>query len=1031
MHRRIAALAVSVITCLALVPVTSAAGVTSPAGQLVRENAASGTPHVLNGSVYAVSRVGDTILLGGAFTQARNDADPTVLTRSNLLAFNAITGVISTTFVPNPNGEVRAIVPTGDGETAYVGGNFTSISGVTRSRLARIRVSDGSVVTGFNAGTISGQIKDLALSDGRLWLAGAFTHVGGKAQPALATVDPATGGANPYMALRFSGVNNGGSTQVIKITISPDGDRLVAVGNFSMLGTAAERQLAMLDLSGPSAAPSAFHTGFFTNTCSSSFDTYLRDVDFSPDGTFFVAVTTGAYGGANSPCDSQSRFEAAATGPNVAPSWVTRTGGDTTYSVEVTPSAVYVGGHFRWSNNPFAGDRPGQGAVSRPGLAALDPLNGLPLTWNPTRTLGVGVFDFLYGPDGLWVASDTDRIGASQYKGRIALLKANGETFPAVRTPGLPNDLFQLLPAPLLLGSQPPPTRRSFTGTAAASATTVPVGSINWSTVRGSFMLNGFLYLALSNGTFTKQTFDGTTYGPSIAVNTSDQLTALTDWRSDIQSMTGLFYDSGRLYFTRSGSNDLSYRYFTPQSGVVGAQRFVAAPSSTGISFSSVRGMFGTGDALYWGATDGRLHRANWANGAQAGAPVAGTATLLSGTGITGVNWSSRTLWLYQDSFGEGVGLPPTAAFTNQCTSLVCDFDSSGSTAPGGQITARSWDFGDGTTGTGVSPQHTYAATGSYPVTLTVTTATGLTDSESRTVDVVRVNKLPEASFTISCATLTCGVDASASSDPDGTITDYSWDFGDGSTGTGATQQHTYAAGGARTVTLTVTDNDGATASTTHDVTPFEDQVAFIAAASSNANTATPKVRIPASVQAGDALVLYLTLNSNTAPLTPPAGWTALDVIDGNGIQGRSWWRAATGADAGSDVTVGLPALAKGDLSVLAYRGSGGTATATAHAGQVDQVLAADHTTPAVTVTDPTSWVTHYWAAKASTDVTWAPPSGLPVRTSSSGSGSGRIVAVVVDSGSAQSPGGITSSTSTATPAVSRTIMFSTVIELE
>ena len=69
-------------------------------------------------------------------------------------------------------------------------------------------------------------------------------------------------------------------------------------------------------------------------------------------------------------------------------------------------------------------------------------------------------------------------------------------------------------------------------------------------------------------------------------------------------------------------------------------------------------------------------------------------------------------------------------------------------------------------------------------------------------------------------ADLTAHVDAGASSDPDGTITSYSWNFGDGSNaGTGQVTDHTYSQSGTYTITLTVTDNAGATATTQHDVT--------------------------------------------------------------------------------------------------------------------------------------------------------------------------------------------------------------------
>ncbi|SFQ20233.1 serine protease [Amycolatopsis arida] len=75
----------------------------------------------------------------------------------------------------------------------------------------------------------------------------------------------------------------------------------------------------------------------------------------------------------------------------------------------------------------------------------------------------------------------------------------------------------------------------------------------------------------------------------------------------------------------------------------------------------------------------------------------------------------------------------------------------------------------------------------------------------------------PVAQFTASCSddSLTCTFDGSGSSDPDGGITSYTWDFGDGTTGTGATTRHTYLGHTTNyTATLTVTDNDGNTATT-------------------------------------------------------------------------------------------------------------------------------------------------------------------------------------------------------------------------
>jgi len=164
---------------------------------------------------------------------------------------------------------------------------------------------------------------------------------------------------------------------------------------------------------------------------------------------------------------------------------------------------------------------------------------------------------------------------------------------------------------------------------------------------------------------------------------------------------------------------------------------------------------------------------------------------------------------------------PPMANHGGPYTGAVdtpLGFNGTGSTDPDGTIVSYDWDFGDGNTGTVATPSHTYATAGTFTVSLTVTDDGGLTDTVTTTAtisDAPTGNQPPTANhggpYTGTVDT-PLSFNATGSTDPDGTIVSYDWDFGDGNTGTGATTTHTYATAGSFTVSLTVTDNGGASA---------------------------------------------------------------------------------------------------------------------------------------------------------------------------------------------------------------------------
>jgi PKD repeat protein len=189
---------------------------------------------------------------------------------------------------------------------------------------------------------------------------------------------------------------------------------------------------------------------------------------------------------------------------------------------------------------------------------------------------------------------------------------------------------------------------------------------------------------------------------------------------------------------------------------------------------------------------------------------------------------------------GHGTGnIAPTASFTSTTNGLTATFDASGSSDIDGTITAYQWNFGDGNTGTGGAPVHTYAASGTYPVSLTVTDNQGASHSLQQPVVVLAQNAAPTAAFSFEVSDFAVSVDGAASSDSDGSIVSYQWGFGDGATASGATADHTYAAAGAYPVTLTVTDDGGATGQVTRQVVVSEPGAPVVHAADAFERTST------------------------------------------------------------------------------------------------------------------------------------------------------------------------------------------------
>ncbi len=910
------------------------------------------TPNILDGRTYAIAEVGTKVFVGGTFTTAQNPGTSAVISTPFLFKYDRLTGLVDTSFAPQLDAQVNSIVPSPDGSALYLGGAFKKARTTNVRNVIKIDTTTGALITAFKNPSPNGTVLDLALVGNRLFVAGSFTTMAAAPHGGLAALNATTGAVDEYMGIDVATNHNwpNGSAKapvgVAKLAASPDGSRIVAIGNFKTADGLARDQVMMIQLGATAAAVDPnWKTVRYTPACASNaYDYYVRDVDFSPDGSYFVVAATGA-GFSGTLCDSASRFDTATTGQTVEPVWTAFTGQDTLLSVAVTDTAVYVGGHQKWLNAIDSGADAQAGQVPRPGLAALDPVNGVPLSWNPGRNpRGVGAEELLATDNGLYVGSDTEYIGDQLYRReRLAFFPIEGGTAPVSQPdPVLPRTVYRFNGTAM--------TAFTFTGSSATTSTTIPnPGGQSWTNMRGAFMIGNKLVYGWNDGKMYYRTFDGTTYGPAVLIDpyndptwsnvTTGGTTATYRGRvptlyTQMNNVVGMTYSDGRIYYWRSGA--LYWRWFSPESMIVGAKEFAISGASLPSS-RTLRSLFFANGNLYAGATvpilGNELYRLSVNDGVASGGWVK-----VTGSGIdNSSNWSAGTLFI-----GPLANQAPVPSISTNCSGQVCTFD------------------------------------------------------------------------------------GSASTDADGTVLNYAWDFGDGSTATGAQAEHGYATPGTKQVTLTVTDDDGAPASTTSDVViegatspiGFRDSTGKV---TNNTSIASP---IPASTQTGDGLVAVASVSSTTVPAAP-AGWTQVgDPVVAGTLTTVVWQRVATATDPGKNVTVALGATAaKATLTVLAYSGTDPGGPVAAIAGSAEPANVTSHQSPFVST--PGGWVVTVWADRSSTTAAFTEPASSTLRQRLIGTGGGHVDSLVVDTGApvaAGSYGGQIATTDTASRGTNLTI---------
>jgi hypothetical protein len=809
----------------------------------------------INGVVWSQAIVGNTVYATGSFTKARppgtSTGDPQEVNRANLLAFNITTGNLITSFNHSLNAQGLRVVASPDGSRIYVGGDFTTVDGVTRNHLAAFDTSTGALVTSF-APSVSARVRAIAATNSTVYFGGNFFNVGGSARTRLAAVTAATG------ANLSSWRPTADDDEVFAMALSPDATRVIIGGRFQSLNSATHIGVGAVDAtSGASVAWSS------TPVPARIGSSYSYPTDFQVAGTTLYASDDGEGGHW-----FDGRWAANVNTGDLI--WLDNCYG-ATYSIAPIGNVLYSVSHAHdcLSLNAF----PDPGGVWHRALAETTYPTGTDQTppgsnssysnqpiptllhWFPTLSSGsyTGQYQAAWS-----VVGNSDYIALGGEFPQVEGKAQQGLTRYAIKTiaPNKVGPVSSGLSAPAATalgggkvrvawqttwdhdnnkltyqvlrdgGSTP-----VYTTTAQTTFWTLPsIGFYDEGLTAGSSHTYAVRVTDPSGNTVTSAASAPVTVGsgaPSVYESTIASDGASDLWR--------LGEAGGTIAYDHVGFNDL-----TVGSGVSrGAAGAISGDSDTASTFDGTDngtaasptvptpGDFSVEAWVKTTSTSGGkiIGYGNQATGSSSnydrhlymtndgrltfGVYPGGVRTVQSGTGYNDGQWhhvvgtldSSAGMKLYVD--GNLVG---TDTNTTSAQGYSGYWRVGGDNLGGWSSQPSSNDFNGSIDEAAVYPDALSAAQ--------------VAEHYGVGVGTVTPNQPPTAAYTSSCALLTCTFDASGSGDSDGSVSGYAWDFGDGSTGTGSSVSHTYAAPGARQVKLTVTDNDGATDQVTHTVTP-------------------------------------------------------------------------------------------------------------------------------------------------------------------------------------------------------------------
>jgi PKD repeat protein len=851
---------VTVLAGVLTMPLTAHAD-TSPvdAGTPVTVAADSLPTAQINGVVWSQVIVGNTVYAGGEFTRSRpagSAAGVNEVVRNNLLAYNLTTGVLVESFNPDLNGAVRSLVASVDGTRLYAGGFFTTVGGVNRYRLAAFDTATGALVSSW-APAVNASVKSLAIFGDTVYAGGAFTSASGVARNQIAAFAASNG------ALRaWTGNPVGGSVNTM--AVSPDGTKVLIGGSFTSYnnGDTPGYGMAATDSLTGASLPWAVNTLVRNGGVNGA----ITSLTSSAEGVFGTGYDYGA--GAN----FEGTFRANWSDGSLI--WLEDCHGDT-YSAVPVGDVVYTTSHAHYCGNlggpvettprsyhrALSFSMAATGTLTPNAVGSYTSFTGKPspslLAFYPEINSGT----FTGQGQGPWTITSNGQylLYGGEFtnvnnKGQQGLVRFAAKSIaPNREGPRVANAAFaasafvptvdSLSSGTARIGWKAAFDRDNEQLTYEVLRDGIPVGTVRGLSTNWSRPPMGFTDTGLTPGqTYAYRVRVQDSFGNVKTGNpTSVTVSGLGDYNAYAKTVQS---DSPTSYWPlgeSTGATAYDWAAASNETTGTGVTRNItgalAGDPGTASRFSGTSA--GTAASSVFETPRGAFTVEAWVKTTT----TRGGKIIGLGNALTGAS-TAYDRQVYMDNAGRiWFGVKPgilrtvntTASYNNgQWHHIVASVGPNGmSLYVDGALAAQRTDTtsaapiqgywrigGDNLSGWTSRPASDYIAADIDEVAVYSTALSASAVARHNTIGRTGppANEPPIASFSSSISYRALNVDATGSTDSDGTIASYTWDFGDSTTETGATATHSYTAAGAYPVRLTVTDNGGASTVTTRTV---------------------------------------------------------------------------------------------------------------------------------------------------------------------------------------------------------------------